>query len=132
MAMGPCLGGIRMKTGALFLVAMAACMMSGTAQADDPRDPTMQSPAARARDRAIIRKLNMDQAAYVRERDAREMRRYRNAQLAGNQEYAARRQDYREAMADHQRERDAYARAMADWRRAVARCRAGDYSACDR
>lgn len=119
-----------MKSGALLVLAIAACAMPSVAQADDPHDPTMRSPAARARDRAMIRKLNMDQAAYVRDRDAREMRRYRDAQAGGNAEYASRSQDYRRAMADHARDRADYDRAMADWRRAVQACRAGDYSAC--
>jgi hypothetical protein len=34
-------------------------------------------------------------------------------------------------VADYSRSRARYERDMAAWRRAVAACRAGDYSACD-
>lgn len=58
----------RMMAGALALGCIAT---SGPALADDPNDPKMRSAAARARDKAIIRQLNLDQAAYVKARDAR-------------------------------------------------------------
>ncbi len=107
--------GMRVWVGA----ALIAAMVPAVAQADDPNDPAMRSAAARARDRAIIRQLNLREAARVRERDAgyaQGWREWRSAQ-AGNADYA--------------RDRAQYERDMARWRRAVAACRAGDYSACD-
>ena len=60
-----------MKTYALAgAVALAAMLMPVAVQADDPHDPAMRDPAARARDKAMTRKLNEDQLAYVRARDA--------------------------------------------------------------
>ncbi len=98
----------------LFSGAMALCCLLATtpALADDPHDPTMRSPAARARDRAIIRQLNLRELAKVRARDARWAR-----------ENAQRRAEHGAAM-------DRYQREMAEWRRAVAACRAGDRRAC--
>ena len=102
-----------------WLAAMLT-MVSGTAAtADDPNDPAMRSAAAWARDRAIIRKLNLDQAAYVRERDAR--------YAAGWAAYGNR----GAAQAEYAARQRADERAMARWRAQVAACRAGDCSACD-
>ncbi len=83
--------------------------MAGTsaAQADDPHDPSMRSAAARARDHAIIRRMNLRELAKVRKRDAEFVRR------------------------EHSR-RARYEQEMAAWRRAVAACRAGDYRYCAR
>ena len=84
----------------------------------------MRTAEARARDRAIIRQLNLKEAATVRERDARYAKGWR--------EYAARSQSRDSAAADYARSRAQYERDMAAWRRAVAAFRAGDYSACDK
>lgn len=108
-------------TGAL---ALAALLMPVLAQADDPNDPTMRSPAARARDRAMIRKLNLDELARTRKRDAgyaEGWRQYRDGgsgirQSSDNADYARARSDYE--------------RQMADWRYAVAACRDGRYDYC--
>jgi hypothetical protein len=65
-----------------------------------------------ARDRAEIRRLNREQKRYVDRRDA---------------EYArgwAARRDYSRAVAEYEREMEA-------WRESVRRCRAGDYRYCD-
>lgn len=106
-----------MKLGLLVrAVAIGAALMPVAALADDPHDPTMRSAAARARDRAIIKRMNQQQLAYVRQRDARMMRNYR---AAGGD-----RGGYEEARAD-------YARQMAAWRRAVAACNAGRWEYCD-
>lgn len=110
--------------------------MPAVAFADDPRDPTMRSAEARARDRAMIRQLNLEEAARVRKRDARNARiwsasRGGKSALAGD-EYAARSLDHERAMANYTRSRAQYEQEMAAWSRAVAACRAGDYSACDR
>lgn len=49
---------------------LASMAMSAPALADDPNDPSMRSKAARDRDREIIRRLNLEQLAKVRARDA--------------------------------------------------------------
>ena len=98
------------------VAALGAALLPAVALADDPHDPTMRSAAARARDRAIIRQMNQQQLAYVRDRDARIMRDYRRAQGGGK--------DYADARADYQRK-------MASWRRAVAACNAGRWEYCD-
>ncbi len=94
--------------------ALAAIFLSTAAAADDPNDPSMRDPRARARDRAIIRQLNLDELARVRARDAR---------------YAEGR---RTNVSRYQSDRAQYERDMAPWRQAVDRCRAGDYRYCDR
>ena len=98
-----------MKTG-LFAGALALgiALAPAAASADDPRDPSMRSAEARARDKAIIKRLNQEQLAYVQNRDAQYAegwRAYRN----GPQLNAA-----------HQAQ---YDREMAAWRRAVAKSR---------
>ncbi len=100
-------------------LALGAALLPAAAMADDPNDPSMRSAEARARDRAIIRRLNQEQLAHVRERDARYAEGWRAYRSRGsdNDDYARQRADYE--------------RKMAAWRRAVAACRAGDYSACD-
>lgn len=122
-------------TALRFAAALAAILLPGTALADDPRDPTMRDPAARARDKAIIRKLNQDELARVRARDAKYAegwRAYRERNGDGGAaEYSGRQSDYDRANRNYARDRAAYERDMARWRAAVAACRAGDYSACD-
>ena len=123
-----------MRTGLLVCTALVAALMPAVALADDPNDPTMRSAAARARDREIIRQLNLQELARVRERDARYAEGWRAARDASgraNAEYSERSRDYDRAMADHARDRARYERQMAEWRRAVAACRAGDYAACN-
>jgi predicted acylesterase/phospholipase RssA len=116
-----------MRVAIFLCVAAAAATMPVAVHADDPNDPTMRSAAARARDKAIIRQLNLDELARVRKRDAG----YAEGWRAAREGNAARSQDHQRAMADYARKRDQYERDMAAWRRAVAACRAGDYSACD-
>jgi hypothetical protein len=116
--------------------AIVAAVMPGVALADDPNDPAMRSAAARARDREIIRQLNLQELARVRERDARYAEGWRTARASGRRagadaEYAARSRDHERAMADYAQDRARYERQMAKWRADVAACRAGDYSACD-
>jgi hypothetical protein len=118
----------------MICAAIIAAMMPAVALADDPHDPTMRSAAARARDREMIRRLNLEESARVRKRDARNAQRMRAARIASRSavnEYAARSQDHDLAMASYARSRMQYERKMAEWRRAVAACRAGDNSACD-
>jgi len=102
------------------------------AMADDPRDPTMRSRAARDADAAEIRRLNREQSAYVQKRDAE----YAKGWTAYRERYGDRRETARDD--DRGREdrnyasaRADYASAMADWRRAVSDCRRGYYEACD-
>ena len=98
-------------------LVITAAVLPAAAHADDPRDASMRSPAARARDRAIIRRMNQDQLAYVRERDARRMQAFRDARAGRDARYADARADYE--------------RKMAAWRHAVAACNAGRYEYCD-
>lgn len=94
-------------------LALGAAATSSAALADDPNDPAMRSAAARARDRAIIRQLNLDQAANVRARDAQ--------QAAGWRAYK-----------DYPAQRAAHERRMAEWRSAVRLCESGHYEYCAR
>lgn len=98
-------------------LAMSAVLLPAAALADDSQDPSMRNPAARARDRAITRRMNQDQLSYVRQRDARSGQTYRATQDDGDASYADARAEY--------------AREMAAWRRAVAACRAGQWEYCD-
>lgn len=97
-------------------LVMGAALLPAAALADDPRDPAMRSGAARARDSAIIQRMNQQQLAYVRERDAKNGQTYGEAQSD--------RDTYADARAE-------YARKMAAWRRAVAACNAGRWEYCD-
>jgi hypothetical protein len=124
-----------MKFRLIVGAVLFASLLPTGALADDPRDPEMRSAAARARDRAIIRQLNLAELAKVRERDAQYAEGWRN--WHGSSRNAAADPAYSASSRDYERERAAYARnrvqyegEMAAWRRAVAACRAGDYSAC--
>ena len=99
---------LKLFAGAL---ALGLATFSPAAHADDPNDPSMRNPAARARDKAIIRQLNLDQAAYVKARDAR--------QSAGWRAYR-----------NYPAQQAAYDRRMAEWRRAVRLCESGRYEYC--
>ncbi len=98
-------------------LAVSTIAITVPAMADDPLDPSMRTSAARARDKAVIRQLNLAEAAHVQERDAR---------------YAAQSRASDEASSDYASRRARYERDMAAWRRAVAACRAGNYTACER
>ena len=99
-------------TNHLIFGALSLCILatSAPAMADDPYDPAM-------RNRAEIRRLNHEQARYVRERDARLAR--SNQQ---SRERAA--QKYDRSRAEHEAR-------MAEWWRAVRLCRQGRYEYCD-
>ena len=101
---------LKLFAGAL---ALGLSTMPSIALADDPNDPKMRSAAARARDKAIIRQLNLDQAAHVKARDAR--------QAAGWRAYKA-----------YPSQQAAYERRMAEWRRAVRMCESGHHEYCGR
>jgi len=106
-----------MKLSILVCSAVVVSMIPVAAMADDPRDPSMRSAAARARDSAETKRLNQGQLAYVRERDGKILGDYRRARGENDA-------SYERANAD-------YARKMAAWRRAVAACNAGDRAYCD-
>ena len=118
-----------MKSHRLFAGAAALVVMfvSTAALADDPNDPSMRDPRNRARDRAIIRQLNVDQLAYVRARDARYAEGWR-----AHRELPERRAEHAREVSRYDRERDQYERDMAAWRRDVAECRAGNTRRCAR
>ena len=98
-------------------LALGVALVSTAALADDPRDPAMRSAAARARDRALIKRLNEQQFAYVRQRDAR---------------YAGGWQAYRQGPRFNASAQTKYQRDMAAWRRAVRMCNAGRQEYCAR
>jgi hypothetical protein len=113
--------------------ALALCLMvvPGVAMADDPHDPQMRTQAARERDRAIIRKLNQQELARVRERDARYAQgwaQWRERNGSGNRSGQA----GRDADRDYAEARDDYEQRMSEWRHAVEACRAGRYEYCAR
>ncbi|MEO5598107.1 MAG: hypothetical protein ABIQ66_05760, partial [Novosphingobium sp.] len=128
-----------MRVRLLACAAIVAAVMPVAALADDPRDPAMRSAAARERDREGIRQLNLNELAMVRDRDAQYAPGWaaaatRKAQLAqapadydANAEYDAQSRDHRQDMADYASSRAAYQQQLANWRRAVAECRQGNY-----
>lgn len=116
-----------MRVNLFICAAIAVAIVPAVAAADDPKDPAMRSAAARARDREIIRQLNLQELARVRKRDAR----YAEGWRATRARSSDGSRDHARAMADYARDRAQYERELAEWRRAVAACRAGDYSACD-
>lgn len=121
-----------MRVKLFVCAAIVAAMIPAVAEADDPNDPAMRSATARAHDRAIIRQLNLQELARVRERDARYAEGWRAARIAHNSKAAnARSRTHERAMADYARDRAQYEQEMAEWRRAVSACRAGNYDACD-
>lgn len=106
-----------MRIGLLGCVlVLGVALLSTAAVADDPNDPTMRSAAARARDRATIKRMNQQQLAYVRQRDAKRLQAYREAQGRHDDAYADARAEY--------------ADKMRAWRRAVAACNAGEWEYC--
>ncbi len=132
---------MRVKTilsAALVVALVPGALVPTVARADDPNDPTMRSAAARARDHAMVRQLNLNELASTRDRDARYSggwEAYRQSRTAdrGGSDQTVRyvpEADYAPASQRYARDRAKYERRMAEWRRAVAACRAGDYDAC--
>lgn len=117
---------------ALCALAFGLAAIAAPVQADDPNDPTMATRAARARDRAQIRKLNEDQLAYVRQRDAHYAEGWDAYRRAHRDDRRSESRSAREEDADYAAARDDYEDALAQWRHDVAACRAGDYAYCDR
>lgn len=142
-----------MKAYLAACAVMVAVLAPTYALADDPNDPAMRSAAARARDRAEIARLNRNQLAYVRKRDAayaKDWAAYREAQGQGVREgRGPARSDYEETSYDetsydrgaygarrdgaaYAQSRRQYERDLADWRYAVSQCRQGNYAYCAR
>lgn len=118
-----------MKAGTIFwALTLGGLAAPGVALADDPYDPQMRTQAARERDRAIIRKLNQQELARVRERDARYAQDWA-AWREHNERHGNAGRDFEQDYADA---RDDYEQRMAEWRRAVAACREGRYEYCAR
>jgi len=114
-----------MKVSLLICGTVVVATMPVAALADDPHDPAMRNAAARARDSAKTRELNRQENDRVVKTGVRWWTvRPDGSKVAGGGNYAA-------AMRDNERERARYEQEMADWRRAVAACRAGDRAACD-
>lgn len=128
--------------GVLCAASMLACT-SQVALADDPNDPAMRTRAAREADAAIIRKLNTDQLAYVRQRDAEYAKdwaayrayygddRARESDVAETQPRGVD-QDYAETLRQYQTAREEYQAQLAQWREDVSACRSGNYERCAR
>ena len=116
-------------------LAPLALVAAQPARADDPKDPAMRTAAARARDRELIRQLNLGQLAAVRERDEAYAVGWAAARAAGGSQraeaaYAERSRSHRQALADYATAQADYERRMAGWRRQVDACNAGDRDAC--
>ena len=58
-------------------IALGLILISSAALADDPNDPSMRSAAARARDKEVIRQLNLAELRHVKARDARLSKQWR-------------------------------------------------------
>lgn len=111
----------------LITLAAASLVVTTTpALADDPYDPAMQDRALREADAAGVRQLNIDQARYVRERDARYAEGWQRTR-----EFPAQQSRYEQDMARYREDRAAYEARLAEWRRAVQLCREGRYEYCE-
>ncbi|WP_420383119.1 hypothetical protein [Novosphingobium sp.] len=126
-----------MKVGLYAFTAVVAAMMPSAAMADEPADRAMSSATARARDHEAIRQSNLKELAMVRQRDAQYAEGWRTTQRSSpsaeaNADYADRSRYHERAMADYAHSRARYEQDLAQWRRAVAECRQGNYTACAR
>lgn len=113
----------------LLLAGMAAAGLVVTATpalADDPKDPDMQTAEARAADAAIIRQLNIEQAQFVSERDARLAEGWRR-----HREFPAELARYEDELSQYEQSRAEYEARLVAWRQAVQRCREGQWDYCD-
>ena len=112
-----------MLLGALALLAGGSAVPAAAKTAEEIRQ-----------DREIIRRMNQNELARVRARDARyaEQNRTSRTSRADLADYADRRAAYARDMADYRQQRRDYRARMAQWRADVAACERGDYSACAR
>lgn len=115
------------------LVAMALCSLSalGLLGLGAPQEASAKSAEWLARDREIIRQMNLRELRKVRQREARYAAQNR-ASRTDQADYARRRAAYERDMAHYRAQRQDYQVRLAAWRQAVAACRAGDRSACRR
>lgn len=117
---------MRILTVAAFVAALATPLAPAQARSDGVShtpDPSPDDPlrAEKLADRQRTADLNAAQARYVAKRDGA-----RRAGNSGSQaRYRTEQERYRNAQAEYHAD-------MADWRRRVAACRNGDWSACDR
>lgn len=135
---------MRGKAVALVLAACVAMACPALAAASESAPTT---PEEQARDREIIRNLNLRQLAYVRQRDAAQGQQQQAGREA-REDYETAYDDYVQQRADYLRRRNAYEGSMdlyaeqrrsyeanlADWRHAVtavAACKSGESSACE-
>jgi hypothetical protein len=110
-------------------VTLGAATASIPALADDPYERL--SPEELEHDREDIRRLNREQLAFVRERDARYTEGWRAyGRDAGPPEADSR--GYQQQLRAYKADRQRYEKAMAEWRQNVAACRAGNYEYCRR
>jgi len=126
----------RRPGAAALFAALLAGLFNAPALADDPKDPALRTAAARAADRERTRRLNLGELAHVRQRDAAYAQGWAAARAAapdpsGNEGYAAALRDHRARQTAYENDRADYDRRMAQWRRQVAACHAGEISACD-
>jgi hypothetical protein len=131
---------MRVKTIAAVLTAWVVSAIPATAWAGG----AALTPEELARDRQIIRDLNLRELAYVRQRDAAEAHRQQASREAKENyensyddyvrqrtDYLRRRNAYEGSMNRYAGERRSYEVRLAAWRRAVAACKAGVTSACE-
>lgn len=122
-----------MKFGIVFGgLALALVANPTLALADDPHDPQMRTQAARERDRGVIRRLNQQELARVRERDAGYAQGWAAWKAHKARAHDGQAADRRDADRDYADAHDDYEQRMAEWRRAVAACREGRYEYCAR
>ena len=103
-----CFVGLHAGTGCGASARISACRRSARSLDAQPRSAR---PGSRDHQR-----INQDQLAYVRRRDADRLQTYRVAQRGHDSRYADARAEY--------------GRKMAAWRRAVAACNAGHWEYC--
>ncbi len=120
------------------MLTTLAIPQTASASAEAP-----STPEELARDREIIRNLNLRQLAYVRQRDAAQAHR-QEANRDARAEYEAAYDDYVQQRADYLRRRNAYEGSMdsyaqqrrtyeedhAAWRRTVEACEAREGASC--
>jgi hypothetical protein len=107
----------------------ALTLTAAPALADDPRDPTMQTPEAVAHDREMIRRLNEDMLAQVTARDAGYAKGWKDHRLMAEGRHPQQ-LAYERDRERYEADRAAYEQQMADWREDVRACRAGYYGRC--
>lgn len=139
------MGTANLGTGTkLMALALGLAAFPAAALADDPNDPGMQTNAAIAADKELIRQMNLDMLAQVKARDADYAQGWADyARAKNNAQYStdayeqklaaynAKMAAYNEDQARYAQDRSNYEQAMVDWRADVTACRAGDRSSCE-